>query len=198
VALIIPSVSFCLWFGVIGAQVWGFLFNDRIPLMLAKRNQGTWKPEYRLHSLWIPSVIFMPIGLGIFGAALQYHLHFMVLALGSFFVTLGAFCSVPVAVNYLLECFRDHPTEVACIIGTYRLALGLAVPFFVDQWIAKVTVGWVFGMMAFFSLIAFSLVVVMMVFGHQLRQIHIGNISKDEEGVKIVESSSEVSEDAKE
>lgn len=166
--------------------------------MLAKRAQGTWKPEYRLHSLWVPSIIFMPVGLGIFGAALEYHLHYLVLAVGSFFVTLGAFCSVPVAVNYLLECFRDHPTEVACIIGTYRLALGLAVPFFIDVWIAKVGVGWVFGMMAFFSLFAFCLVVVMMVYGHLLRKIQIGNLSKDEEGVKVMDQVSQYSEDAKE
>jgi high-affinity Fe2+/Pb2+ permease len=102
----------------------------------------------------------------------------------------------------LLQCFRDHATEVACIIGLYRLSLGLAVPFFIDVWIAKVSVGWVFGMMAFFSLFAFSLVVVMMVWGHQLRQIHVGNLSRDEEGVKVVDQGSEYSagaeEDAKE
>lgn len=155
--------------------------------MLARRAGGTWKPEYRLHSLWIPSVFFMPIGLGIFGAALEYHLHYMVLALGSFLITIAAFCSIPVAVNYLIECFMDHPTEVACIIGTYRLTLGLVVPFFKDQWIDSVGSGWVFGMMAFFSLFAFSLVIVLMVYGHVLRQIHPGIRAKDEEGVKVMD-----------
>lgn len=166
--------------------------------MLARRAKGTWKPEYRLHSLWVPSLLFMPVGLGIFGAALQYHLHYMVLALGSFLVTIAAFCSVPVAVNYVIECFRDHPTEVACIMGTYRLALGLIVPFFVDQWMAKVTVGWVFGMMAFFSLFAFSLIAILMRFGHQLRQIHVGNLSRDEEGLKVVDQGSKSSADSTE
>lgn len=181
---------------MIAAQIWGSAFNDRIPLSLARRAGGTWKPEYRLHSLWIPSVLFMPVGLGIFGASLQYHLHYMVLALGSFLVTTAAFCSIPVAVNYLVECFRDHPTEVACIMGTYRLALGLIVPFFVDRWIAAVHgPGWVFGMMAFFSLVAFSLVVVLMLSGHSLRQVHVGRLSKDEEGVTVMDQDSASSED---
>ncbi|KAJ5812383.1 major facilitator superfamily domain-containing protein [Penicillium riverlandense] len=184
--------SFALWLGVIVAQIWGSMFNDRIPLMCARRAGGIWKPEYRFHSLWIPSVLFMPVGLGIFGSALQYHLHYMVLALGSFLITIAAFCSIPVAVNYLMECFRDHPTEVACIMGTYRLTLGLIVPFFVDQWIARVGgPGWVFGMMAFFSLFAFSLVIILMFFGHSLRQIHLGRLSKDEEGMKVTDMDSD-------
>jgi hypothetical protein len=125
---------------------------------------------------------------------LEYHLHYIVLALGSFLITFAAFCSVPVAVNYMVGCFRDHPTEAACIMGTYRLALGLGVPFFVDAWIAKVGVGWVFGMTALFSLFAFSLVVVLMLFGHTLRQVRLGNLSRDEEGVKVVDQDDTSSE----
>lgn len=130
----------------------------------------------------------MPVGLGIFGAALQYHLHYMVLALGSFLVTFAAFCSVPVAVNYMIECFKDNATEVACIMGTYRLGLGVAVPFFIDAWIDRVGgPGWVFGMMAFFSLFAFSLIVVLMLCGHTLRQVRIGHLAHDEEGVNVMQ-----------
>lgn len=133
----------------------------------------------------------MPAGLGIFGAALQYHLHYMVLALGSFLATFAAFCSIPVAINYLVECFRDHSIEVACIMGTYRLSLGLVVPFFVDYWEARVGgPGWVFGMMAFFSIFAFSLIVVLMFYGHQIRQLHLGNLARDEEGVKVFDTDS--------
>ncbi|KAL2014532.1 hypothetical protein VTN00DRAFT_2057 [Thermoascus crustaceus] len=189
------AFTFALWFGLIAAQIWGFLVNDRIPLMVSRWRGGTWKPEYRLHSLWVPSVLIMPVGLGIFGAALQYHLHYMVLALGSFLVTFAAFCSVPVAVNYMIECFKDNATEVACIMGTYRLGLGVAVPFFIDAWIDGVGgPGWVFGMMAFFSLFAFSLIVVLMLYGHTLRQVRIGRLAHDEEGVKVMQDDSSLGE----
>lgn len=182
-------VTFALWLGVIAAQLWGYFVNDRLPLALARRRGGTWKPEYRLHSLWIPSIFIMPVGLGIFGSALQYHLHYMVLALGAFMITFAAMSSVPVVINYVVECFRGNPLEVSNIMGVYRLSLGLAVPFFIDPWIKAVHgPGWVFGMTAFFSLFAFSLIVILMFKGHDLRHIRSVRLASDEEGVFIVKT----------
>lgn len=131
----------------------------------------------------------MPVGLGIFGSALQYHLHYMVIALGAFMITFAATSSIPVAVNYVVECFRDNPLEVSTIMGVYRLSLGLAVPFFVDPWMAAVHgPGWVFGMAAFFSLLAFSLMVILMFKGHELRQVRSAKLASDEEGVVIIDT----------
>jgi len=186
--MLIELVTFALWFGIFAAQTWGYLLNDLVPLWLCRRRGGTWKPEFRLHSLWIPSLIIMPVGLGIFGAALQHHLHYMVLALGSFLVTFAAMASVPVAVNYLAECFRGHTVEVSAILGVYRLSLGLAVPFFIESWIKCIGgPGWVFGMAAFFSIFAFSLLAVLMWKGHQLRQVRLGSFGWDEEGTRLIE-----------
>lgn len=186
--MLIELVTFALWFGIFAAQTWGYLLNDLVPLWLCRRRGGTWKPEFRLHSLWIPSLIIMPVGLGIFGAALQHHLHYMVLALGSFLVTFAAMASVPVAVNYLAECFRGHTVEVSAILGVYRLSLGLAVPFFIESWINCIGgPGWVFGMAAFFSIFAFSLLAVLMWKGHQLRQVRLGSFGWDEEGTRLIE-----------
>lgn len=131
----------------------------------------------------------MPVGLGIFGSALQYHLHYMVLALGAFMITFAAMSSIPVASNYVVECFRGNPLEVANILNVYRLSLGLAVPFFIDPWIAAVHgPGWVFGMTAFFSLFAFSLMVILMFKGHDLRHIRSAKLACDEEGAVIMET----------
>lgn len=71
-----------------------------------------------------------PIGLGIFGVAPQYHTQYMVLALGIFLTTFPAMLSVPVAVNQVIECFRQHALETSAIMGAYRLTFGLAVLFF--------------------------------------------------------------------
>lgn len=154
--LMLRTVTFALWFGVFATQLWGFFVSDCLPLALARRRGGTWRPEYRFHSLWIPSASVMPVGLGIFDATLQYHLHYMVAALRAFMIIFAAMTSIPVTVNYVGECFRDNPLEVSIIIGMYRLSLGLAVLFFVGPWMAKAHgPGWVFGMTAFFSLLAF-------------------------------------------
>ena len=86
---------------MIAAEVYGYFFNDKLPLWLARRRGGTWLTEYRLSNVLLPSII-LPIALGIYGAALQYHLHYMVLALGSFLIWFGALLALPVCYNYII------------------------------------------------------------------------------------------------
>lgn len=93
--------SFVHWIGIIIALVYGHFVSDRIPLALAARNGGVWKPEYRLHALWIPAFIFNPVGLGIFGVALEKHMHWIVIAVAQVMVTFGSLAIIPIAVNYM-------------------------------------------------------------------------------------------------
>ena len=58
------------WFGLIATQLCGYFLNDRIPLHIARR-RGKWYPEFRLYNIFIV-VAASPIGLGLFGAGLQY------------------------------------------------------------------------------------------------------------------------------
>ena len=99
--------------------------------------------RYRLYSLIIPQVIVLPIACVLIGLSLQYHLHYMVLALGAYLLTFSSMITVPISVNYLIECFKSRPTECSAVMGAYRLTLGLAIPFFVEPWAAAVGVGWV-------------------------------------------------------
>lgn len=167
--LICHAVLFSLWVGVLAAQVYGSLLNDRIPHSIWRRKGGPWQPEYRLHTLWFPALI-MPIGCGIFGAALQYHLHYMVLALASFLIVFAGVASVPVPINYLVESYTQNPQEVGTVMNVYRLLLGIVIPFFVDAWTDAVGIGWVFGMAAFFSLAAFGGIVVLIWKGDLIRR----------------------------
>lgn len=178
------TVSFFLWFGVILAQIYGALINDRLPLWICQRRGGIWKPEYRLHCLWVPAAL-VPCGLGIFGAGVEYHLHYMVLAVGAFLLTLGAMLCVPVSINYVAECFTHHAQESSNIMALFRLSLGLAVPFFVDAWEAKVGVGWVFGMAAFFSILGSCLILLLVWKGEKIRQLSFKSVRSDEGGARM-------------
>ena len=180
--------TFSLWLGIIFAELYGHCINDWFPIWLSRRFGGKWKPEYRLHTLWLPSLILLPIDLGIFGVALQYHTHYMVLALGVFLITFSAMLSVPVAVNYVIECFRQHTLETSAIMGAYRLTFRLAVPFFVNPWERTIGVGWVFGMAAFFSIGSFMLVVLSMWKGHRIRQWSLAGVASTEEGSRLTEN----------
>jgi hypothetical protein len=180
------EVTFTMWIGAAVALIWGHFFNDRIPLYFVARYSGTWKPEYRLHALWVPAFLVQPIGLGIVGATLQYHLHYMVLAVGTFLVTASSVAISPIAINYLVECFMKYPTELNCILGVYRLGLGLGIPFFINAWIRQVGVGWVFGTMAVLCLVLFIPIVILMLYGHTLRQMGFAELRGDEEGAQIM------------
>ncbi|KAI9930810.1 hypothetical protein MW887_011568 [Aspergillus wentii] len=181
------AFTFCHWIGIVIVQIAGHYWNDRLPLALARRfNDGVWKPEYRLHVLWIPSLILNPIGLGIFGATLQYHLHYMVLALAVFIVTIGSLASVPVAVNYVVECFTHHPAEAGIVIGAYRIVYGLTISFYIDPWVEAVDVGWAYGMMAFFAVFSFLFVMLLMWKGEAIRGIRFARLASSEEGERLV------------
>ncbi len=184
--LISIQVTFTIWVALIAAQVSGTLFNDRLPLWASRRiGRNTWHPEYRLYSMIFPAMT-SPIGLGIFGAGLQYHLHYMVLALGTFMVNFSALLCVPVCINYVVECFVGYAVEVSVAMNMYRLALGLALPFFFEQWSQAVGIGWVFGMAAFFSLFGMMLMFLLGWKGQLFRELVIlRGIQETEEGKDI-------------
>lgn len=180
------TVTFSAWLGCISGNLYGLFFADKLPLWICKRAGGIWRPEYRLHALWIPSLVGLSIGLGCFGAALQYHLHYMVAALGNFLLNFSSNVAVPVIVNYEVECFTKYPVEAATIMNFYRTIFGIAIPFFIDPWEAAVGTGWVFGMMAFFSIGTFMLIITLMLAGHTIRHKVRSSIMSTEEGAKII------------
>ncbi|KAM3084098.1 hypothetical protein ACMFMG_001796 [Clarireedia jacksonii] len=179
--------SFTHWIGIIFALIYGQYLSDRLPLHIAKRyNRGIWKPEYRLHALWLPSIL-NPIGLGLFGAGLLYHLHWIVLAIATVLVTFGSLCITPITVNYINECFIRNPAEAAIAVNFYRVAFGLSVAFYIKEWVRDVNVGWTYGMMAFFEVLGLGCVVGLMWKGQRVREWTFKGLGNTEEGEHVVE-----------
>ena len=79
------AVAFSMWFGIIAAYSLGEAMNDRI-LILISKERNTRRPECYLHSPWIPIVTIIKIESGLPGVGHEYHLHYMTLAMGAFFV----------------------------------------------------------------------------------------------------------------
>lgn len=189
--LLTHLVSFTHWIGIFFALAYGHCLSDRLPLYICARNGGIWKPEYRLHALWIPGLLFVPVGLGMFGAALEYSLSWVVLAAGSTFVSFGALAIVPITVNYICESFVSHPAEASIMANMVRLLFGLSVAFYINKWVAAVGVGWTYGMMAIFVVISFGCIVLLMWKGHTIRKWSIGGLNDSEDGKKVIESASD-------
>jgi hypothetical protein len=140
------NVTLAQWVGIVIAEMYNMLFGDRLPLWRCRRNGGIWKPEFRLYPLLVPNLILLPAALGIFGSALQYHLHYMVIAFAIALLNVVEISLVPVIFNYVCESFTSYPQEVATALNFYRLILGLTVTFYIDPWVVAVGPGWAFGM----------------------------------------------------
>lgn len=185
----VSCFTFAQWLSVFLAEFFGMLSNDRIPLWFCRHyGNGVWKPENRLYPLLLLPAVVLPIGLGLFGATLQHHLHYMVLALAIVLINFCEIILVPVIINYVVECFTDHAAEVTTVLNFFRLILGLMVPFFIDKWKAKVGPGWVFGMMAFFTIFAFSLTGLLAWKGHIIRQYSFADLKKSEDGTQLIDN----------
>lgn len=160
------------------------MLGDRIPLWASRHlGRGVWHPEYRLYNILLPGLV-APIGLGIFGAAVQHHLHYTILALGFFLIVFSSMLAVPICLNYIVECYKEDATEAAIAMNTWRLSFAIATGFIFAPWMAAVGVGWMFGMAAFFDLLALCMVGILVWKGDFLRK-HSPMLSS-EEGVKIV------------
>jgi hypothetical protein len=187
-SLQIAFFTMTAWVGIIGAQVYGYFFNDKTPLWVASRRGGTWHPEYRLANTVVPGIL-LPIGLAIYGAGLHYHLHFMVLAVASFLIWFAALLILPICYNYIIECFLRTPVEAAVSLNSYRIAFGLMSVFIVTQWQSAVGVGWMWGMGAFFVVIVDIVMAAVIFKGHIIRKWTVlvsKSIASTEDGEKVI------------
>lgn len=179
-------VSFSFWLSWVAAELFGYAFNDRLPLWICGRfKHDSWSPELRLNALWMP-ILIMPIGLGLFGASLQYHLHYMILAVGVFLQSFGALLAQSITLNYAVECFTHMASEVTIIITLFRLAFGVSIPFFIDQWEDKVGIGWLFGTTAFITIFMASFPALLIWKGDVIRRMSlVSGLPSSEAGIKI-------------
>ena len=162
--------------------------NDGLPLWVCKRYyKGIWHPELRLYVLGITAVV-TPVGLGICGAALKMHYHYMVFALGYFITATAVLMAVPVATNYVAESFTHYGTECTLVMTFYRLAWGVAIPFFASQWIEDVGINWVYGMAAFIVIGSWIFIQLLLWKGAWLRNLSlIKSMVSSEEGEILFE-----------
>ena len=187
----VSPVTLVLWVAALAAEGYGALLADRLPLALCARNGGVWKPEYRLHSTWLPLLLCTPLGVGLFGACIHYHWHYMVLALAVFLSNFGNIAAFPALLNYVIEAFTPKlANEVSAAINLYRSSLSIGITFFLFPWSDKIGTNWAFGMMSFFCLLGYGGVIACMIWGPKIRAMSLVN-AVSEEGMHIVEDQGE-------
>ena len=110
----------------------------------------------------------------------------MVLAVGIVLESLGGLMAQAVTLNYAVECFTDMAAQTTIIITFFRLAWGVALPFFINEWAKRVGIGWFFGTSAFISIALTAIPALLIWKGDSFRRVSIlSSISSSEVG-KII------------
>ena len=183
------SFQFSQWFGIFASMAYGYFVNDRLPLWICRRRNGIWRLEYRLFPALPPAILVLPVALGLFGACLQYHLHYMVSALATFLSVMAVDSLTTVVVSYLVESFTGFAQETTTVLVFYRLILGIVVPFFVDSWESRMGLGWMFGMQAFLSLFCSTIILIIIWRGPAIRRWSFSRFRSTDEGVDLIKAS---------
>ena len=69
-------------------------------------------------------------------------------------------------------------------MGLYRMAFGVTVTLFINPWINDIGTGWAYGMMSFFTIVAFALVLLLILKGQEIRQSWLAGVSSSEKSTR--------------
>ncbi len=89
--------------------------------------------------------------------------------------------------SYACEIFTTSPAEVGIVLNTYRIAFGLSVTFYITPWVDELKFNWTYGLMAFLQVWAFTLVMILMWKGHEIRNYGFAGLLSSEEGEQVIE-----------
>ncbi|KAJ9266264.1 hypothetical protein DTO021C3_6986 [Paecilomyces variotii] len=164
--------------GVIGAicgYIFGYYFNEWI----FKKRRFHWRPEYRLHGVWVP-ICAMAGGLLTYGLTLQFGKHWIGLAFGWVLVNTGMIGSTVAITAYALEKYPSHATCVSAIINMWRTCGGFSVGYFQPSWVARDGVGVVFGVQAAIVAVCIVVTIVPVIVTQRGKQDSIDGLDLDD------------------
>ncbi|OBT94853.1 hypothetical protein VE01_06358 [Pseudogymnoascus verrucosus] len=153
---------------IVGCLVGGPL-SDYLVGIISKRRGGYFKPEFRLWCL-IPSFLFGPIGLMLWGGGLGDHLPAMVAIAGSG-ITYGVLCAVPtVAMTYVVDSYRPLAGETMTILTAFKNTFAFGLSFAVVPWLEKDGFVKVSGWMVLIEGLIFLTAIPMYIYGERVQR----------------------------
>ncbi|KAL3455723.1 major facilitator superfamily domain-containing protein [Aspergillus heterothallicus] len=153
--------------GLVGAILSGPV-NDWYVLFRAKRNNGVFEPETRLH-LGLPSIIATPLGLLIFGIGLDQGWPWYALALGSGTFGFAMFSVGVCALTYVSDCYREIIGDALIGVAFVRNGLATIFVFALTPWVDATGLTNMFIAVACVATAMMLSMIPMMVYGKRLR-----------------------------
>jgi len=140
-----PGIGFLIavWFLV--PRI-GSVYNS-----LTKKHNGEGKPEYRLPIANVGSVL-IPVSLFSFAWAVQFHLHWAITILPTFFYGIGQVAIFNSVQNYYIDSFEKYAASAIAAGALFRSVIGGVVPLFTTALLDNLGVGWGMSVFGFTSI----------------------------------------------
>lgn len=107
-------------------------------------------PELRI-PLLLPGVLFIPIGLVLYGWAAEYHLFWLVVDIGAMLLCLGMQIFNTSLHAYVMDAYPEHVSSASAATQVLRSLLAFAFPLFSDKLYRSLGYGWGNTLLAFLS-----------------------------------------------
>jgi hypothetical protein len=116
------QVGLCFFAAIIGAIIGifvGGILTDKVADFFTKRNGGVREPEMRLPAI-IFSLVTMPLSLLLYGAGIQYNLHWMCPTIGLALINFSVVQATNVALVYVIDAYRPIAGEVTLTTMAFK------------------------------------------------------------------------------
>ncbi|KAL5357405.1 major facilitator superfamily domain-containing protein [Aspergillus floccosus] len=169
-----PSIGGLNYLSIATGSFAGLFFNlklvDQMYRTLKARNNGIGKPEYRMPSLAVGSVI-STIGLFWYGWSIG-HTHWIMPNIGALIFTAGTISCLQGMQTYIVDSYQTYAASAMAACAILRSLCGFAFPLLAPYMYASLGYGWGTSVLAFITMaIGWTTPVVFWTFGHKIRAL---------------------------
>lgn len=125
---------------------------DTVYNYLSKKHGNEGMPEYRLPLANIGAVL-LPLSLFWFGWTVEYHAHWFVTILSTYFYGVGQITIFNTVQNYYIDSFEKYAASAIAAGTLFRSVIGGVIPLFAPRLFESVGYGWGISAFAFMGVV---------------------------------------------
>lgn len=143
--------------------------SDKVVTILANRNDGERKPEYRFPHMMIGAVM-IPVGLFWYGWSAQARVHYIMPIIGTGFVGCGLLAIFMPVGTYLVDAFTIYAASAMAANTVLRSLVGAFLPLAGPQMYATLGLGWGNSLLGFIAIAMWPVPVLFFIYGERIRK----------------------------
>ncbi|KAF2450143.1 cycloheximide resistance protein [Karstenula rhodostoma CBS 690.94] len=162
-----------VYLGVGVGSLLGLVFtgaiSDRLLNHLAKRyNNGTPKPEYRLPTMLVGSIL-VPVGLFLYGWSAEERVHWIVPVIGTAILGGAMMIIFMPGLTYLIDAYTVYAASVSAAATVFRSLIGALLPLAGNAMYDALGVGWGNSLLGFIAVACIPVPLLFWIYGERLR-----------------------------